>query len=130
MVVPDLALPILRRIAEETPQKKSDIIGWFPEQPNAAEDAFGFAIECEAIVPIAGAGAEDPLTRWVISAELVLRFAAEASASGRSVMSNKQATAMSDGSDLPEDPGTTERTEALGQAAPLSASRDSVGTAV
>jgi hypothetical protein len=70
---------MLQRLAEETPKKKSDMVGWFEDQ-SAAEVAFAFAVRCEAIEPISGNDQEDPFARWVISAKLVLRFAAEASA--------------------------------------------------
>lgn len=77
MTTPSLTLPMLQRLAEGGARKKSDIMEWFEDQ-DAAEDAFAFAAERKAIVPIFGTGPEDPLARWGISAELVLRFAAEA----------------------------------------------------
>ena len=71
---------MLRRLAEEGPQREADIVGWFPEEPEQAAAALSFLRDDGTVERISGKDDADVTARWAASPEATRAMEAKASA--------------------------------------------------
>ncbi|MGA9876461.1 MAG: hypothetical protein WBQ21_11700 [Solirubrobacteraceae bacterium] len=67
-------------MAEETPQREADIIGWFPEEPEQAAAALSFLRNNGTVERISGENDADVTARWTASPDATKAMEAKASA--------------------------------------------------
>lgn len=71
---------MLRRLAEEGPQRQADIIGWFRGEPEQAGAALSFLRDDGTVERVSGENDADVTARWAASPEATRAMEAMASA--------------------------------------------------